>query len=83
MQFFKKSSRNKIVGYIAGFDFNSDKINMVIINKNGILLDVKSEHFPEVTSHGFSRGKAKDLRRQALAKLVKYARNHGVKYYVV
>jgi len=83
VQFFKKSSRNKIVGYIAGFDFNSDRINMVIINKNGILLDVKSEHFPEVTSHGFPREKAKGLRRQALAKLVKYARNHGVKYYVV
>lgn len=63
---------------IAGFDLNSDRINMVIIDRFGIIRDVRTEWFPEVTSHGFPRNKAHTLRLQALAKLLNYAYHHGV-----
>ncbi|RLE64994.1 MAG: hypothetical protein DRJ47_06430 [Thermoprotei archaeon] len=51
---------------------------MAIVDKNGNLLDVKNEHFPEITSHGFPKDKAKDIRMKALTKLVSYAHHHGV-----
>ena len=69
--------------YFAGFDFNSDRINMVIIDDRGEIRDIKNEHFPEVTSHGFPRKKAKSIRQEALSRLVKYAREHSVKYFVI
>ncbi|WP_456328189.1 IS200/IS605 family accessory protein TnpB-related protein [Archaeoglobus sp.] len=63
---------------IASFDLNSDRINMVIVDRNGRIRDVKSKHFPEVTSHGFPKNKAKDVRLKALAELLDYAYYHGV-----
>ncbi len=65
-------------GLIAGFDLNSDRINMVIVDNQGIIRDVKTGRFPEVTSHGYPRNKAHILRLQALAKLLNYAYHHGV-----
>ena len=54
---------------IASFDMNSDRINMVIVDKQGIIRDVKTEWYSEVTSHGFPRNKANAIRLQALTKL--------------
>jgi len=56
---------------------------MVIIDKKGIIRDIMNEHFSEVSSHGFPKEKGKVIRQEKLAKLVKYASEHGVKYYVV
>jgi len=42
---------------IASFDLNSDRINMVIVDDDGKIRDVKVKH-PEVTSHGFPKNKA-------------------------
>ena len=63
---------------IAGFDLNSDRVNLVIIDKYGRVVDVKTEWFPEVTSPGFPQEKARALRLRALAKLLKYCYTHGV-----
>ncbi|MEM3923733.1 MAG: hypothetical protein QXZ48_05505 [Zestosphaera sp.] len=63
---------------IAGFDLNSDRVNMVIVDKSGVIRDAKTEWFPEVTSHGFPGVKARAIRLQALAKLLSYAYHHGV-----
>jgi len=79
----KKEAKTKIAHYVAGFDFNPDRVCMVIIDQRGIIRDVKNEYFSEVTSHGFPKEKSKTIRREAIAKLVKYAREHGVKYYVI
>ena len=68
--------------HVASFDFNSDRICMVIVSRDGDLLDVKTEHFPEITSHGFPKDEAKDIRMKALTKLVSYAHHHGVTDYV-
>ena len=46
--------------YIAGFDLNSDRINMVIIDENGEIIDIKNRYFPEITSHGYPKDKARD-----------------------
>ena len=64
--------------HIASFDLNSDRINMVIVDRNGEIRDVKVKHFPEVTSHGFPKNKAKDIRLKALAELLDYAYFHNV-----
>jgi len=62
----------------AGFDLNSDRVNMVILDEDGIIRDVRVEHFPEVNSPGFSKKKARNLRLKALARLLDYAYHHGV-----
>ncbi len=69
-------------GHVASFDFNSDRICMTIVDRKGNLLDVKNVHFPEITSHGFPKDKARDIRMKSLAKLVDYAHHHGVTDYV-
>ncbi|MEM1830244.1 MAG: hypothetical protein QXJ97_01785 [Desulfurococcaceae archaeon] len=63
---------------IAGFDLNSDRVNMVIVDKSGVIRDAKTEWFPEVTSPGYPRNKAVVARLQALSKLIEYAYHHGV-----
>ncbi len=77
--YLKHFSKGRARGsLIAGFDLNSDRINMAIVDKYGIIRDVRAEWFPEVTSHGYSRNKANTIRLQALAKLLDYAYLHGV-----
>jgi len=63
---------------VAGFDLNSDRINMVIIDRYGRIRVVKTERFPEVTSHGYPRSKARARRLKAFAKLLRYAYHHSV-----
>ncbi len=73
--FGKGEARGELV---AGFDLNSDRINMVIVDRYGRVRDIKTERFPEVTSPGYPRGKARARRLEALAKLLRYAYHHGV-----
>lgn len=69
--YLKYFSKGKAKGnLIAGFDLNSDRINMVMVDKLGIIRDVKTVWFPEVTSHGFPRNKANTIRLQSLAMLI-------------
>ncbi len=77
--YLKHFRRGNISGsLIAGFDLNSDRINMVIVDRYGMIRDVKTEWFPEITSHGYPRSKARTRRLEALAKLLRYAYHHGV-----
>jgi len=83
-KYFPILPRNNIKCFsnIAAFDLNSDRVNMVLVNGHGFLLDAKVKHFPEVVSHGFPKDKANDIRRKALKDLVEYAVNHGAKIFV-
>ena len=63
--------------FVAGFDFNVDRVNMVIVDKLGIIRDIRNVHFHRVTSPGFPKNKAKDIRLKVLAKLLDYARDHN------
>jgi len=75
----KVSEKSK---YIAGFDLNSDRINMAIINERGEIVDVKNERFPEITQPGYSKGKGRDAVLKALTELIDYAVHHNVRYFV-
>jgi len=83
VKYMKKKFKAKISNYIAGFDFNPDRVCMVIIDQRGTIRDIKNESFSETTSHGLPKERAKTIRREAIAKLVKYAREHGVRYFVI
>jgi IS605 OrfB family transposase len=76
LKYFKKGeARGQL---IAGFDLNSDRVNLVIIDEHGEIVDVRTAWFPEATSHGFPREKAKVLRLNALARLLEYCYRHCV-----
>lgn len=76
LKYFSKGSANGSL--TAGFDLNADRINMVVVDGFGRIRDAKTEWFPEVTSHGFPRSKAKIKRLEALARLLDYAYHHNV-----
>jgi IS605 OrfB family transposase len=76
LKYFKKGEAKGQL--IAGFDLNSDRASLVIIDEHGEIVDVKTAWFPEVTSHGFPREKAKVLRLNALARLLEYCYRHCV-----
>jgi len=63
---------------IASFDLNSDRVNMVIMDKQGIIRDTKTEWYPEVNRPGYPKDKAWTLRLQALGRLLDYAYHHNV-----
>ena len=65
---------------IAGFDLNSDRINMVAIDSSARIITMKTTWFPEITLHGFPRDKARDIRLKKLKELLSYARRIGVDY---
>ncbi len=67
--------------FYAGFDFNVDRINMVIADPYGRIRDIKNIHFPEVINYNEDRSRA--IRQEALSKLVEYAVSHGAKYFVI
>ena len=76
LKYFKKVEAKG--GFTAGFDLNSGRVNLVIIDGYGEIVDVRTAWFPEATSHGFPREKAKALRLNALARLLEYCYRHGV-----
>ena len=65
-------------GNIACFDLNSDRINMVIIDRQGIIKETKTEWYSEVNRPNYPGNKAWPLRLQALGRLLKYAYRHRV-----
>lgn len=66
---------------LAGFDFNVDRICMAIIDFAGRPRDTKTVFFSNAVNT--PREVSESMREEALAKLVKYAVTHGVKYLVV
>ena len=75
--FVKKNAK-----YVAGFDINPDRINMVIINGAGSIIDIQNEHFHDLIQHGYSKNKAREIRLSALSKLIDYGVSHNVKYFI-
>jgi len=67
------SPKPKGYGSFAGFDLNSDRLNVVVINKEGEIITFKTWWYSEVVSHGFLKGKAKTLSLNALSQpLISY-----------
>jgi len=69
-------------GLIAGFDLNSDRLNVVVINKERSIVTAKTWWYSEVVSHGFPKDKAKALRLNALSQALIFLSRVGVDYVV-
>ncbi len=76
LKYFKKGDARG--DKIAAFDLNSDRINMIIIDRQGIIRETRTEWFGEVNSPGYPGNKAWTLRLQALGRLLRYAYHHNV-----
>jgi len=58
------------------------KYNMALLRTNGLLIETKNRHFPEVNSPGYGEDKAKDTRLKALSELIDYAIEQGARTFV-
>ncbi|MFP3144672.1 MAG: hypothetical protein RXQ93_06640 [Caldisphaera sp.] len=76
------SPKPKGYGSFAGFDLNSDRLN-VVINKEGEIITFKTWWYSEVVSHGFPKGKAKTLSLNALSQALSFLLRVGVDYVVL
>jgi len=75
-------SKAKGYGLIAGFDINSDRLNIIVLNNDGDIVAKKTFRYSEVVSHGYPSNRAKQLRLMALAEALKWCRGIGVDYIV-
>lgn len=80
--YLKYSGKPKPTGYslVAGFDLNSDRINVVVLDREGRIVAMKTLWFPEVTSPGYPRNKARHNRLEKLSEALKWCRRIGVDY---
>ena len=58
---------------LLGIDLNSDRVNGVIIDNGGKIVDIYNKYFHEVTSHGYPKGKAKKVRLKSLFDVIDFA----------
>nr|WP_202945690.1 hypothetical protein [Thermogladius calderae] len=77
LKHFSNTQQTSGRGFVAGFDLNSDRVNMVIVDRDGEIVYVKSVRFPEVTSHGSPAELNKQKRLQALSRLIRLAKLVG------
>jgi len=80
--YLKYFSSPKPVGYglVAGFDLNSDRLNVVVISKDGEIIAKKTWWYSDVTRPGFPKGKAMALRLNALSESLNFLSRVGVDY---
>jgi predicted transposase len=67
-------------GLVAGFDLNSDRLNVVVISKDGEIIANKTWWYSDVTRPGFPKGKARALRLNALSQALIFLSRIGVDY---
>jgi hypothetical protein len=65
--------------YFSGVDVNADRINLVVTDSNGKLIDHKTFWFSEAITRGFPRDKAWNVIGMRIHEMLDYAYNHGVK----
>jgi hypothetical protein len=67
---------------VAGFDLNSDRLNVVVVNEEGKVVTEKTWWYSDVTRPGFPKGKAMALRLNALSQALNFLSRVGVDYVV-
>ena len=82
--YLKHFSTPKPAGYglVAGFDLNSDRLNVVVIDNQGKIITFRTWWYTEAVSHGYPKEKAKALRLNALSQALKFLARIGVDYVV-
>jgi len=69
-------------GLFAGFDLNSDRLNVVVISEDGEIITKKTWRYSDVARPGFPKDKAKALRSNALSQALNFLSRVGVDYVV-
>ena len=69
-------------GLVAGFDINSDRLNVIVIDAGANIVAMKTFWYSEVVSHGFPREKARWIRVNTLNNALKWCGRIGVDYIV-
>jgi hypothetical protein len=79
--YYEHMSRHKRNGgkLFGGVDVNTDRINLVIIDEDGELIDHKTFWFSEATTRGFPKHKAWSIISMRIHELLDYTYNNGVK----
>ena len=67
-------------GLVAGFDLNSDRLNVVVIDGQGGIVAMKTFRYPQVVSPGYPRERAEALRLNAMSQALKFLARLGVDY---
>ena len=82
--YLKHFSSSKLKGYglFAGFDLNSDRLNVVVVDRDGRVITTRTWRYCEVTRPGFPKEKAKTLRLNALSQALRFLSRIGVNYVV-
>ena len=63
---------------IAGVDVNVDRVNLAIIDRRGILRDVKTFHYPSLASPTLTGEQRRSLIHRVMHEALKYSYHHGV-----
>ncbi|MFP3234725.1 MAG: hypothetical protein RXR08_14120, partial [Sulfolobaceae archaeon] len=69
-------------GLVAGFDLNSDRLNVVVVNEEGKVVTKRTWWYSDVTRPGFPKGKAMALRLNALSESLNFLSRVGVDYVI-
>lgn len=62
---------------IAGVDVNVDRLNLVVVNRDGDIVWTHTARFPQVTARGFPRKKAWSIIGEAVHSVLENAYSHG------
>ncbi len=60
-------------------DVNVDRVNLVIVDENGMLRDTYTFWFPETTARGYPRRRAMTIVGMRVHEMLRYAYHHGVR----
>ncbi|MCE4611480.1 MAG: hypothetical protein F7B17_05875 [Desulfurococcales archaeon] len=63
----------------GGVDVNVDRVNLVIVDENGMLRDTYTFWFPETTARGYPRRRAMTIVGMRVHEMLRYAYHHGVR----
>jgi len=82
--YLKHFSEPKQRGYnlVAGFDVNSDRVNVAVLDFNASIVALRTFWYSEVTSHGLPAERARWIRLNALSNALKWCRSIGVDFVV-
>ena len=82
--YLRHFSSPKPNGYslVAGFDLNSDRLNVVVVSEDGEIIANKTWRYSDVTRPGFPKGKARALRLNALSQALNFLSRIGVDYVI-
>ncbi len=62
---------------IAGIDVNTDRLNLVVINKGGDVVWMHTARFPQVTARGFKGRSAWSIIGERIHEVLRHAYHHG------